>query len=171
MAPTSLSLRVPPTWDAIPTAWDPCQAALRGAGLGEDETYSLCMVVQELLENAVKYGDWAAQPGDAVGLALCASRDEVTIEVKNPVGDDASSLRHFDLAVQWIRGHQDPFEAYIEKMKLVSAEDYGSGRSGLGLTRIAYEGRCLIDFYVDACSTLAVSAVYQRERRGGEAQA
>jgi hypothetical protein len=47
-------------------------------------------------------------------------------------------------------------------MKIVSSQPYGDGKSGLGLTRIAYEGRCVLDFYVDASNTLAVSAVYRR---------
>jgi hypothetical protein len=163
MVPTTLALRLTPTWEAIPTAWEPCRRTLLGAGLGDDETYALCMVTQELLENAVKYGTWEAD-APLVELTVCAAPEDVTVEVKSPVGEDPGALRQFDLAIQWIRGHQDPFEAYIEKMKLVAAEDYGSGKSGLGLTRIAYEGRCLVDFYVDASSRLAVSAVYQRER-------
>ena len=166
MVPTTLALRLAPTWDAIPTAWEPCRRTLLGAGLGDDEAYALCMVTQELLENAVKYGDWVGEAGQ-LELAVRAAADEVTVEVKNPVLEDAGALRQFDLAIQWIRGHQDPFEAYIEKMKLVATEDYGAGKSGLGLTRIAYEGRCLIDFYVDASSRLAVSAVYQRDAGAG----
>jgi hypothetical protein len=168
MPQSQLALRLPPSWDAIPSAWDPCRRALREAGLGDDETYALCLVVQELLENAVKYGDWEHGDGN-VDLAVRAACDEVTVEVKNPVAPEAG-LRQFDQAIQWIRGFQDPFEAYIEKMKVVAAEEYGEGKSGLGLTRIAYEGRCLVDFYVDASSTLAVSAVYQREARGREAR-
>jgi hypothetical protein len=162
MVPTTLALRLAPSWEAIPSAWEPCRRTLLGAGLGDDEAYALCMVTQELLENAVKYGDWAGV-AEHVDLTVRAAGDDVTVEVKSPVGDDPGALRQFDLAIQWIRGHQDPFEAYIEKMKLAAAEDYGTGKSGLGLTRIAYEGRCLLDFYVDASSRLAVSAVYQRD--------
>jgi hypothetical protein len=65
--------------------------------------------------------------------------------------------------IQWIRGFQDPFEAYVERMKIVSAQPYSNGESGLGLTRIAYEGRSVIDFYVDEGNVLAVSAVYRRD--------
>jgi len=156
----AVELRMPPVWDAVKSAWEPCQSTLRDAGLPDDEIYSLCMVGQELLENAVKYGAHAA--GEPVRLELRVSRDDVTIEVKNAVGVDPAHLRRFDHAVQWIRGFQDPFEAYVERMKVVSAQPYAQGQSGLGLTRIAYEGRCALDFYVDESNTLAVSAVYRR---------
>ena len=49
---------------------------------------------------------------------------------------------------------------------IVSAQPYSNGESGLGLTRVAYEGRCVLDFYVDDENTLAVSAVYRRGAEG-----
>ncbi len=161
MEPAALELKIAPVWDAVKATWAPCRAALERAGLGADEAYALAMVAQELLENAVKYGEHHA--GEPIRLAVKVAADEVTVEVKNRVGPDDAHLRRFDQAIQWIRGFQDPFEAYVERMKAVSALPYAHAQSGLGLTRIAYEGRCLIDFFVDAASTLAVSAVYRRE--------
>jgi histidine kinase-like protein len=157
-----LKLHVPPEWDAVKAAWDPCRVMLHDAGLGDDEAYALSMVAQELLENAVKYGAFAGP--DRIRLEIHVASGDVTVEVANRVGLDDAHLRRFDRTVQWIRGFQDPFEAYVERMKVVSAQPYAHGQSGLGLTRIAYEGRCLIDFWVDGASTLAVSAVYRRER-------
>lgn len=156
------ALTLPPAWESVRAAWDPCHAHLVANGVPDDEAYALSMVAQELLENAVKYGAFAER-GDAVELELRISADYVTIEVKNPVGDDDAHLREFDRTVQWIRGFQDPFEAYVERMKIVAAQPYQHGKSGLGLARIAYEGRCIVDFYVDAASRLAVSAVHRRE--------
>ena len=159
-----LELLIAPDWDAVKAVWDPCRAALRGAGLGEDESYALSMVAQELLENAVKYGAYGK--GDQILLSLHVAPREVTVEVKSRVGVDDAHLRRFDETIQWIRGYQDPFEAYVERMKVVSALPYAHGQSGLGLARIAYEGRCILDFYVDDSNTLAVSAVYRREAEG-----
>ena len=137
---------------------------LAGIGFDDDTTYQLAMVGQELLENAVKYGSF--RPGEHISLEVRAGRDDVTLEVKSRVGVDDANLRRFDRMVQWIRGFQDPFEAYVERMKTVSAQPYSNGESGLGLTRIAYEGRCMIDFYVDDESVLAVSAVYRSRVEG-----
>lgn len=160
----NLELRVPPDWSAVQGAWEPCRNMLARAGLGDDEAYQLAMVAQELLENAVKYG--AFRENETVPFAVRIGPHDVTIEVKNRVGVDDAYLRRFDQAIQWIRGFQDPFEAYVERLKFVSARPYSPGESGLGLTRIAYEGRCAIDFYVDEASVLAVSAVYRLDGEG-----
>jgi hypothetical protein len=156
-----LELPIPPDWDAVKAVWDPCRELLRRAGLHEDEAYALSMVAQELLENAVKYG--ANRGEEPLRLGLHVAREDVTVEVKSRVGVDDEHLRRFDETIQWIRGFQDPFEAYVERMKIVSALPYAPGQSGLGLARIAYEGRCVLDFYVDDTNTLAVSAIYRRE--------
>jgi hypothetical protein len=161
---STLDLRVHPEWDAVKAAWEPCRAMLAAAGLDEDEAYQLAMVGQELLENAVKYGGF--RPAEEIGLAVRVTPQDVTIEVRSRVGVDDAHLRRFDHSIQWIRGFQDPFEAYVERLKLVSARPYAHGESGLGLTRIAYEGRCAIDFYVDEGNVLAVSAVYRRDGEG-----
>jgi hypothetical protein len=157
----ALHIKLTPEWEFIPSAWEPCEQHLLAHGLSGDETYGLCMVVQELLENAVKYGRFD-EGSPQVDLTVDVGPREVTIEVKNPVGVDSEHLHEFDRAVQWIRGFQDPFEAYVERLKIASAQAWGTGKSGIGLTRIAYEGRCAIDFYVDASSILAVSAVLRR---------
>jgi hypothetical protein len=160
-----LELRIEPEWDAVKAAWEPCRTVLAGEGLSGDETYQLAMVAQELLENAVKYG--ASTSADRIVLEVRTSGEDVTVQVKSRVGVDDAHLRRFDQMIQWIRGFQDPFEAYVERMKIVSAQPYARGESGLGLTRIAYEGRSVIDFYVDEDNVLAVSAVYRRDASGG----
>ncbi len=159
-----LDLTIRPDWAAVKAVWEPCLAVLAAAGLDADEGYALAMVAQELLENAVKYG--AFGPGDAIRLRVRVAAEEVTVEVASRVGVDDAHLRVFDQTVQWIRSFQDPFEAYVERLKPVSAPPSAHGRRGLGLTRIASAGRSAIDFYVDAANSLAVSAVYHREETG-----
>jgi hypothetical protein len=156
-----LALTIPPEWGAVKAVWEPCRTMMERTGLDTDEAYALAMVAQELLENAVKYGSFGV--GEAIGLEVRLDGADVTVEVRSKVGVDDAHLRRFDQTIQWIRGFQDPFEAYVERLKAVSARPYSHGQSGLGLTRIAYEGRCALDFYVDAANTLAVSAVYRRE--------
>ena len=154
-----LHLQLQPEWDAVKSAWDPSMRLLLEAGMSRDVAYSLCMSGQELLENAVKYGSF--RQGDQIDLVLELGRRAITLEVRNPVDDDPDRLKRLDDTIQWIRGYQNPFEAYVEKMKEVSSQPYTPGQSGLGLTRIAYEGQCILDFYVDDANILAVSAVFQ----------
>jgi hypothetical protein len=157
----ALDIKIPPEWDAIHTAWEPCERLFTSHGLNRDETYGLCMVARELLENAVKYGRYeGGRP--PIELSVEIGPREVTLEVKSPVGVELHDLNEFDRTIQWIRGFQDSFEAYVERLKLASARAFGTGKGGLGIARIAYEGRCAVDFYVDASNTLSVSAVYRR---------
>jgi hypothetical protein len=84
------------------------------------------------------------------------------VEVKNQIKDsELEHLRRLDAKIQWIRGYQNPFEAYVEKLKEISNKTLAEGESGLGLVRIAYEGQSILDFYVNENNLLAVSAVYQ----------
>lgn len=154
-----LKLEFPPEWDAIQTAWDPCMAHLSNHGLDADVAYALCMVTQELLENAVKYGVFT--PEQTIRCSVSPDRETVTIEVRTPLDGNLDRLRRLDEMIQWIRGFQNPFEAYVERLKVASAQPYTSTESGLGLVRVAYEGQCILDFYIDESNVLAMSAVYR----------
>jgi hypothetical protein len=153
-----LELVLSPEWGTIKDTWDTCLAHLAAQGLDEDTAYSLGMVAQELLENAVKYG--AFSPGrDRIHFAISGQVESLVIEVRTPLGDP-SGLERLDGMVQWIRGFQNPFEAFVERLKEIAARPYAHPESGLGLVRVAYEGQCLLDFYVDDGDVLAMSAVY-----------
>lgn len=164
-----LERRLPPDWDAVKATWDDCLAHLKANGLDADTAYSLCMVAQELLENAVKYG--RIDGSETIILSIDVAERAVTIEVKSPSHAQPAQLKKLDDNIQWIRGFQNPFEAYVERLKEVSAQPYTEGESGLGLARVAYEGQCILDFYIDDTDTLAISAVHPRTRTSTTASA
>ncbi|HEX8909414.1 MAG TPA: ATP-binding protein [Anaeromyxobacteraceae bacterium] len=162
MDPVALELRLPPEWAAILATWDTCQVALRDAGLAEGEIEPLCMVARELLENAVKYGSYG--PGDTVELTVRVGAAVVTVEVRNPVGGGPDQVRRVREALRSLRDGDDPLHHYVERMRALAREPAGLS-GGLGLARIAWEGRGLLDFRLDGDNKLAVSAVYSRETR------
>ncbi len=162
----SLHTRFVPDWNLIKSQWDASQRFFLATGIEADVAHSLTMATQELLENAVKYGKFDA--GDEVDLAIEAQGTLITIEVRNPVTSDPALLRALDDTVQWIRSFQNPFEAFVARLKQVAATAYQPGVSGLGLVRIAYEAQCLLDFYVDDDEQLALSAVYRTAPQGFE---
>ena len=155
-----LAKRLAPDWDAAKREWAPLKAFFAECGLDANEAYAMAMTASELLENAIKYGDWSKKD-DVITLAIEVSQRAVVVEVENPVIDDPASVRQLDDRIQWMRGFQSPFQAYVERLKQVSSQSYEEGESGLGLCRIAYEARCLLDFYVTGTGRLAMSAVYQ----------
>jgi hypothetical protein len=157
----SLHLTIPPDWSEIEPAREKTERFLREFQVHDDVVTAVAMVVCELSENATKYG--AFSPGDAIEIVVSVARSNVTVEVRNPVGASASDgLGRLDRTIQWIRGFQDPFEAYLERLKEVSVQRLDSPESGLGLVRIAYEGQSVLDFFVHENNVLAVSAVHAR---------
>jgi hypothetical protein len=159
MDPGTLELTLPPEWDAVRAAWDACHGMLSGSGLGEDEAYALSMVAQELLENAVKYGGDGAD--SSVRLSVRVEDAGVTVEVRSRVPPDERHLATLGGAVEQLRASADPHGAWVARLQRVAGRADGEAGSELGLARIAYEGRCALDWHVDA-GVLAVSAVYRR---------
>lgn len=160
-----LRLAVRPEWSEIEGIRGRARAFLDGFGFGPEVVDAVAMVTCELVENAIKYGEFR-RPEDSIHVLIAVDAHAVTVEVKNRVSEKPqhSNLQRLDEMIQWIRGFQDPFQAYLERLKVVSGQSLTSKESGLGLVRIAYEGQCILDFFVDAQDVLAVSAVYRLGR-------
>lgn len=155
-----MELKVKPKWEDADMVRDKSNDFLMAHGVSHDIAYALSMTACELFENAVKYGHFRSED-EAIYVTVQLSRNDIIIEVKNPVREMNEDLQDLDNTIQWIRGYQNPFQAYIERLKEVSEKKLKEGESGLGLVRIAYEGQAVLDFYVDENNVLAVSAVYQ----------
>ena len=135
---------------------------LKGEGLDADAQNALSMVACELAENATKYGHFR-EDKEVVKVSLEILPSQVTVTVSNPVTQaEAEELAVLDETIQWIRGFQDPFQAYLERLRDVSSQSLSSTESRLGLVRIAYEGQSILDFYVGADGILVVSATWAR---------
>jgi len=156
-----LDIQIPADWDEIDGVRERTASFLRKHGLPPPGVDAVAMVTCELTENAVKYGHFSDNTTEIL-VQVAYAPVSVTVEVRSPVAaDDVENLQRLDRMVQWIRGYQDPFEAYLDRLKEVSSQSLNSIESGLGLVRIAYEGQSVLDFYVDDRNVLAVSAVYQ----------
>ncbi len=160
MAPSSeLTLRVSSAWSELIRVNQTVEQFLEALGVAEDDTARLTMVACELVENAIKYGNVRTGRED-VGLTLKLAEGRVVIQVTNPVSETSRrDLRELDKTIQWTRSFQDPFEAYVERVRAISSEPVEMRKSCLGIVRIAYEGRAALDFYLDEDGSLSVSAV------------
>lgn len=163
MTNRTLSLDVDPVWESIDRVRRENEDFLRTHQIPQPSIEALSMVTCELMENAVKYGFFE---GDVKTIQSRCSveSDSVVLEVRSPVkpGDDAAMAR-LDHMIQWIRGYQDPFQAYLMRLREVSSQAMGTSESGLGLVRIAYEGQSVLDFFVDSGSVLNISALHAVE--------
>jgi hypothetical protein len=155
----SMKLILKPEWEELERVRDEGTEFLKSHGLARETVDALVMVISELTENSIKYGDFSPAENQVVIDTYVEERN-VTVEVRNPVNEKAyQHLRRLDRMIQWIRGYQDSFEAYVERLKEVSKKPLTDGESGLGLVRVAYEAKAILDFYVDDDATLNVSAV------------
>ena len=160
----SIEFKVKPDWDEIEKVRNESADFLQSHKLSDNAIHSLSMIISELIENGLKYGDFK-NGKNKVAVIINVGNNEVTVEVVNPVDESAyENLSRLDKTIQWIRGYQDPFEAYIERIKEVSKKPLHDMESGIGLVRIAYEGNGLLDFFVAENNMLNVSAVSNIER-------
>jgi hypothetical protein len=155
------SVDLKPTWSELDRITDLLKDFLKNSSFTKDDFDAINMVTTELVENGIKYG-YFPTPDSSVHLSLKIKNKRILVEVKNLVKDsDMVHLRRLDSKIQWIRGYQNPFEAYVEKLKEISTKALKEGESGLGLVRMAYEGQAILDFYLNEDNILAVSAVYE----------
>jgi hypothetical protein len=102
------------------------------------------MVTGELLENALKFGDWSNR--SEFRLHVFGAEDGVSIEVSNPVAA-GHSLEELISTIRWLDQVGDPKAAFLARLGAL-AQSTGD-ESGLGLARIAYEGNCKLSAAVD----------------------
>ena len=154
--------RIHPNWEEVAGVRTGALSFLREKGLASEVVDGTAMVACELSENGVKYG-FFRNGDEQVEVEIRVSQSDVTVEVRNPIGQvDDGNLARLDQTIQWIRGYQDPFEAYLQRLKEISWQDMRTKESRLGLVRIAYEGQSVLDFYVNDRDVLAVSAIRRR---------
>ncbi|MCE9501297.1 MAG: ATP-binding protein [Leptospira sp.] len=155
-----LELKLRPVWEEIERAREECNSFLEGLGSSEETRDALCMITSEILENAIKYGHFADET-DEFTFKIEAGRDGILVQAWSPVPavGITENLRRLDTIIQWIRSFQSPFQAYLERLKLVAGQPLEDIESGLGLIRIAYEGEAILDFYVNENDILYVSAL------------
>jgi hypothetical protein len=101
---------------------------------------ALSIVAGELLENAVKYGDWS-RPTRKLRLRVWGHAGRAFVQVENPVVRDGEGLGELTRMLEWIRSFPSPRDAYRARLREVAAVRDGT-RSGLGVVRIACEARC-----------------------------
>jgi hypothetical protein len=104
-----------------------------------DGCQTMAMVTGELLENAVKYGDWSGRDR-TFRFQVSGDGKQARVVVENPVRDVGDAIRTIESTLEWIRGFPTPEEAY--RARLLDASTADAGVSKLGLVRIAYQGGC-----------------------------
>jgi hypothetical protein len=111
-----------------------------------DGCHAIAMVTGELLENALKYGDWVSGDRAMFRLRVHGRANQIVeVSVQNPLKDADAHASTLLKAVEWINGFQKPEQAYRARMLQIAQNDEETQPSRLGLVRIAFEGNCRLD--------------------------
>ncbi|MBA3392615.1 MAG: hypothetical protein H0T89_08225 [Deltaproteobacteria bacterium] len=123
-----------------------------------DGCHAIAMVTGELLENALKYGDWTRGDRAMFRLRVHGTREnDVEVSVQNPVGESDGNANLLLQSIEEINSFAKPEQAYRARL-LQIAQSEDSAPSRLGLVRIAFEGNCRLSATL-ADGTVTVRAV------------
>lgn len=123
-----------------------------------DGCHAIAMVTGELLENALKYGDWVG--GDRAMFRLRvhgSSNSIVEVSVQNPLKANDVNAINLQKAIEEINSYGKPEQAYRARMLQIAQSEEDTSPSRLGLVRIAFEGNCKLAAKIEG-GTVTVTA-------------
>ncbi len=155
----SIKLNLKPDGYEIEMAGQKSGNFLKSHGLSDDAIQIQIRILKELIKNGIKYGKFTLSENE-LSISIQVSDNSIVIQVMNPVDITyCDHLKELDKTIQFIRGYQDPYEAYMMIMKKAPNHLSRSDANGLDLIKIAYEGKAIIDFCINENNILNQSAV------------
>jgi hypothetical protein len=127
-----------------------------------DGCHAIAMVTGELLENALKYGDWTAADRAMFRLRVRGREGNIEVSVQNPLKASDENASALLSSLEWLASYPKPDQAYRARMLQIAQEDTDATPSRLGLVRIAAEGNCRITAKVEA-GAVTVTALLMHE--------
>src|SRR5882757_2497780 len=85
--------------------------------------HSLAMVTGELLENAIKYGDWSGQDDHRFRLRVWGEDRSAHVSVENPISSDHSNADEVLKTLGWMRTFPTASDAYRAKLLEIAAAE------------------------------------------------
>lgn len=129
-----------------------------------DGCHAIAMVTGELLENALKYGDWSNADRAMFRLRVHGREGNIEVSVQNPLRKDDQHAHNLMRSIEWLASFPKPEQAYRARMLQIAQDeaDEEAGPSRLGLARIAFEGNCRITAKIED-GTVSVNALLMRD--------
>ena len=136
---------------------------MKSHGISDDAVHSQFRIIRELIKTGTKYGSFS--PADTeIRVKVQVDKNTITAEINNLVNEaDFERLKELDKTIQFIRGYQDPFEAFLITQKEASINPPQGHSNALDLSRIAYEEKAILDFFVNEDNMLQLSAIRRLE--------
>lgn len=154
----SIDMPIMPRWRNIELLRTSILNCLAAIFQNSDFCEHVGMAASELMENAVKYGDWSRPDRSLFKLLVTGDDASVQIAVSNPVEPGSNRARELLGTVEWIGTFESAHEAYRARLLMVAANPPEEGKSGLGLVRVAYEANCVLTADLSDAGVLRVQA-------------
>jgi hypothetical protein len=159
----SIDLTVRNEWKNIDLLRTSVQNCFIAAFADIDGCHAIAMVTGELLENALKYGDWSTGTRTIFRLRVVGQDGNIEVSVQNPLKTSADHAKSLNKAIEWIASFSKPEQAYRARMMQIAQDDAeDAAPSRLGLARIAFEGNCRLAAKFED-GTVTVSALLIRD--------
>lgn len=131
---------------------------LKSYGIPKSTVYEQIYILNELVKFGSEFGN-SGYFNNQIKVQINIDQKSIVIEVSKPIdGIELEHLDKLDKTIQFIKGFQDPFEAF---MKIKSKPFFQTCKedNGLRLAKIAYIGKAIVDFFIDEDNILILSAV------------
>ena len=158
----SIDLTVRNEWKNIDLLRTSVQNCFIAVFADMDGCHAIAMVTGELLENALKYGDWNTADRAMFRLRVQGKEGNIEVSVQNPLKANDTGATALMTSLEWLNSFPKPDAAYRARMLQIAQEEGEATPSRLGLVRIAAEGNCRINARVDN-GTVTVTAVLMRD--------
>ncbi len=124
-----------------------------------DGCRAVATVISELLENAIKYGDWASPDSNSLRLSIEGAERAISVTVEHPVNPDSDSVKLLMKTLNWLNSFPSAADAYRARLCELAENPPEAGISRLGLARVGYEGACVLSAEVNGNSLRMVGAI------------
>lgn len=155
----TLTFNLKPICRDITKASEKSGCFLKAHGISDDSVKVQINILTGLIKNGMKYARFTPL-ADEITVRLEIDEQNFTIEVMNPVDLTCrEELEQLDKTIQFIRGYQDPNEAFSVRMAEAAGRSIDAETNDLDLVKLACEGSAILDFFVSEDNFLNLSAV------------
>lgn len=152
-AAIEIRLSLAPEWSKADAVAVLAKSAAAAAFAQPDLSEDVGIVAGELMENAIKYGDWSCPA--CVTFSFLSDSDKLEIEVSCPCDTESNHYQRLSAALRALE-KANARDSYLERLALLA--DNHDEHGGLGLLRLAHEANCRLSARLAADDRLHVQA-------------
>ena len=154
----SMKFTIKPINQEIETVVEKIISLLKSLNFTDYNVRTQTLIVRQLVKNGIKYGNFTL-PENEITIDIHITDNSITVDVMNPVNKRGrKKLSQLDKTMQFVKGYQDPFEAFTIMQKEAVKGNYDGDSNSLDLAEITYKGNVVLDFIIGEDDTLIQSA-------------